>query len=112
MPEEVGHSTRRMQGPALSDEANRQRLEGQVRIVQDQLGDDEVDFDSDEAADFSYLHRRGALLVRDADLDRVSSVVAGEVRDSLIGGISLFQATTTDTAAALDLIDNALGPGV
>ncbi len=112
MPEELGRSTRRMQGPALSADEHRRRLEGQVQIVQDQLGDDEVDFDSDEAADFSYLHRRGALLVRDGDLDRVSAVVAGEVRDSLIGGVSLFQSTTVETAAALDQIDSALGPGV
>ncbi len=107
-----GRGVRRMAGPDLTENEHRERLESQVQIVRDQLGEDEVDFDTDEPADFTYLHRSGAILVRDEDLDRVRAVVTGEVRDSLIGGVTLFQPQDVGTTQALDLVDGALGPGV
>lgn len=101
-----------MTGPELTRDEIRDRLQRQVQIVQDELGPDEVSFDSDEPADFSYLHRSGSILVRDEDLERVRGVVPGEVRDSLIGGITLFQPDAVGTTQALDELDRSFGPGV
>jgi subtilisin family serine protease len=105
-------SSRRMAGPAMSDTERRDRVRGQVEIVRDALGADEVEHDTEEPADFRYLYRSGALLVRDRDLDRVRSVVNGEVRDSLIGGLTLFQPSGRGTQNALAEIDAALGRGI
>ena len=105
-------SARRTAGPALSDTERRERVRGQVEIVRDALGVDEVEHDSEEPADFGYLYRSGALLVRDGDLDRVRAVVDGEVRDSLVGGLTLFQPSGRGTQDALAQIDAALGRGI
>jgi subtilisin family serine protease len=116
MPEDDGPrpSTQRSVGPALTSDQRRERVELQVGIVRDQLGPDNVEHDSDEPADFGYLYRSGTILVRDADLDRVRSVdgVNVEVRDSLVGGLTLLETTGRDTLSALEEIDRALGAGV
>ena len=116
MPEDDGPrpSTQRSVGPALTPDQRRERVELQVGIVRDQLGPDNVAHDSDEPADFGYLYRSGTILVRDADLDRVRSVdgVDVEVRDSLVGGLTLLETTGRDTLSALEEIDRALGAGV
>jgi len=60
-----------------------------------------------------YLYRRGSILVRDHDLERVRAVFdgAGEVEDSLINGVTRY-ATPVPTLEALDTVEAALGIGV
>ena len=67
---------------------------------------------SDDLADMDHMYRDGVILIRDADLDRVSALVPGEVEASLINGITAYRPTDTDTEAALQQIDDALGVGV
>jgi subtilisin family serine protease len=105
-------STQRSTGPALRPAQLRERVTTQIQIVRDQLGPDDVAWDSDEPADSSFLYRSGNILVRDADLDRVRDVVGGEVRDSLVSGVTLLEPTGRDTLGALEAIDGALGRGV
>lgn len=87
----------------------------QVEIVRRGLGQDSVRWDSgesDDPTDLNYLYRAGSLLVRDRDLDRVSSVVPGEVTDSLVDGVSLFSPEADEPLEALQRIDSQLGLGV
>ena len=107
-----GGPTRRSYGPPLEEADLRARIAGQVQVVREQLGEEDVGWDSDDPADFSYLYREGKLLVRDRDLDRVRSVVDGEVVDSLVNGVSLFDPRGRGTEDALQAIDAALGAGV
>jgi subtilisin family serine protease len=60
-----------------------------------------------------YLYRRGSILVRDSDIDRVQAVFDGaaEVQDSLINGLTRL-GTPVPTLEALDRIEAALGLGV
>ena len=92
------------------------RASAQVRLVIDMyaqagvtigvhLNGDEVDF----------VYEEGALLVRDAYVDRVRTVVGGgDVMDGLIGGVthySLAGARMATVAEALAAIDASRGPG-
>lgn len=107
--------TRRSAEPPLSREDQRRRIRQQVDVVREQLGPDNVDLDTDDSqdpADFNFAFRSGAVLVRDRDLDRLSGVVPGEVRESLVDGVSLYQPRDLTTAAALERVDDALGIGV
>jgi subtilisin family serine protease len=67
---------------------------------------------SDDLADMDHMYRREAVLIRDADLDRVSAVVPGEVDDSLINGITSYRLRDGNTEAALRAIEERLGVGV
>jgi len=107
--------TRRSSGQPLDDDQERERTAAQIELVRQGLGPDQVRWDSgdsQEPADFNYLYRAGALLVRDRDLDRVASVVPGEVTDSLMDGVSLFAPANGEPLAALDDVERALGRGV
>lgn len=68
--------------------------------------------ESDDLADMQYMHREGAILVRDADLARVAEIIPGEVQASLINGVTLYRPRDLDTEAAVTQIDNQLGVGV
>ena len=62
--------TRRSAGPPLTEEEKRERTAAQIELVRQGLGTDNVRWDSgdsQEPADFNYLYRAGALLVRDAE---------------------------------------------
>jgi subtilisin family serine protease len=59
-----------------------------------------------------HMYRAEAILIRDADLDRVSAVVPGEVDDSLINGITSYRLRDGDTEAALTTIEERFGVGV
>jgi subtilisin family serine protease len=104
--------TRRSAQPRLEDDQHRERTAAQLEVVRQELGPDNVRWDSDEPTDFNYLYRAGALLVRDRDLDRVAAVVPGEVTDGLMDGVSLYAPTDAEPLAALDDIDRLLGRGV
>jgi subtilisin family serine protease len=107
--------TRRSAKPPLEDDQLRERTASQIEIVRQGLGPDNVRWDSgdsEDPSDFDYLYRSDALLVRDEDLDRVAAVVPGEVRDSLVGGVTLFAPTEDEPLGALNRIDDDLGRGV
>lgn len=63
-----------------------------------------------------FLHQQGAILVRDAYLQRVNAVVGGgRPLDGLINGVTLYSlddAAIPGTIAALEAIDRRLGVGV
>jgi hypothetical protein len=74
---------------------------------------------SDDLADMQFMYRRGVILVRDADLERVRQVLNGPARtdttddfvdDGMIVGITAV--VVGDTLTALELVDARLGPGV
>ena len=88
----------------------RGRLRTHVEIIRSARP--EVAVDSDDPADMQYLHNRGAILVRDADLARVAAIIPGEVEASLIAGVTLYRPRNLDTEAALTEIDRQLGVGV
>jgi subtilisin family serine protease len=102
-------------GPGRTRDHERERVRGQVALVREQLGVDEVSIaseDESDDADFNYLFRTGTVLIRDQDLDRVSRVVQGQVRDSLVNGLTLYEVRGMSAPEALIAIDNALGVGV
>lgn len=107
--------TRRSAQPRLEDDQRRERTAVQIEVVRQGLGQDNVRWDSGDSqdpTDFNYLYRAGGLLVRDRDLDRVASVVPGEVSDSLVDGVSLFAPADAEPLSALNDIDRVLGRGV
>jgi len=59
-----------------------------------------------------HMYRGETILVRDADLDRVSAAVRGEVDDSLINGLVLYRLRDDDTETALATIETRFGVGV
>jgi subtilisin family serine protease len=94
-------------------ELARERLRRHVEIIR--AARPEVAVTSggwDAPADTMHMHRDGAILVRDADLDRVRAIVPGEVEASLINGVTLYRPRYLDTEAALTQIDRQLGVGV
>ena len=96
-------------------EEQRERLRGQLDLIQEKLGRDNVDADkggNEDLADARYLCRRQAILIRDEDLDRVNRIVPGEVQDSLINGVTLFAPSGRRGLDVLREIDNELGVGV
>jgi hypothetical protein len=64
----------------------------------------------------NFLHQQGAILVRDAYLDRVGDVVGGgRPLDGLVNGVTLYsleEAEISGAIAALEEIDRQLGVGV
>ena len=67
---------------------------------------------SDDYADMDHMYRAETILVRDADLDRVSAFVPGELDDSLINGLNLYRLRNDDTETALATIEARFGVGV
>ena len=100
------------QGAAwLSDpEMRKARVRRHAEIIREARP--EIAVDSDDPADMQYMHRDGAILIRDADVARVAEIVPGEVERSLINGITLYRPRNADVGAALDQIDRELGVGV
>ena len=101
--------------PWLADpKVQEQRLRLQVAIVLEQLPDAAAAWGEKEAGGLDYLYRRGRVLVRDADLDRVRDVLgltAGNAGDDpLINGVTAL--AVDDTQEALRRVDEALGTGV
>lgn len=91
----------------------RARLRRQVQLMTEARDDLVVDTgDSDDYADMNHMYRGETILVRDADLNRVSDAVPGDVEDSLINGLNLYRLRDTDTATALATIEDRLGVGV
>ncbi|HEY7048075.1 MAG TPA: S8 family serine peptidase, partial [Jatrophihabitantaceae bacterium] len=86
------------------------RLRRHVEIVKEARP--EIAVDSDDPAEMQYMHRRGAILVRDTDLPRVQSIVPGDVERSLINGVTLYRPRDSDIEAVLTQIDTELGVGV
>ncbi len=107
------------EGRPLTPEQERERVRAQVKIIREAVGRDTVGIalppDSDDVADYLYLYRRGAILVRDEDVARVSAALdqQTEVQDSLVGGVTLLSVHTgEEVPAVLDRLDAVLGAGV
>ena len=101
--------------PWLADaELQGKRLRLQVEVVLEQLPDAAAEWGRQDGGGLNYLYRRGRVLVRDADLDRVRDVLgltegnAGD--DPLINGVTAL--AVDDTQEALRRVDEALGTGV
>ena len=106
-------------GPSLPPEQERERVRAQVKIVREAMGRDTVGIalpkDSDDVADYLYLYRRGAILVRDEDVERVTAALdqQARVQDSLVGGVTLLAVLTgEEVPLVLDRLDAVLGAGV
>ena len=107
------------EGTQLTPEQERERIRGQVKTIRETLGRDNVGIalpkDSDDVADYLYLYRRGAVLVRDEDVGRVTAALDQQARvlDSLVGGVTLLAVLTgEEVPLVLDRLDAALGVGV
>ncbi|WP_323791413.1 S8 family peptidase [Nocardioides sp.] len=103
----------------LSPEQKRERVRAQVKIIRSEMGRDNVGValppDSDDVADYLYLYRRGAILVRDEDVVRVTAALDQQARvlDSLVGGVTLLEVLTgEEVPLVLERLDAALGAGV
>ena len=103
----------------LRPEQERERVRTQIKIIRAAMGPDTVGValppDSDDVADYLYLYRRGAILVRDEDVARVSAALDRQtrVRDSLVGGVTLLEVLTgEEVPLVLNRLDAALGAGV
>jgi hypothetical protein len=98
------------------DEERRERVRGQVKIVLEALGPNQVEFHgpTDDPADFEYICRSGHILVRDSDLARVLRELEGsQVADSLIGGVTLVALPAGETVpTALAKLERTFGRGV
>lgn len=106
-------------GKRLDDEQDRERIRGQVKVIQEALGDDAVGValpdDSDDVADYLYFYRRGAILVRDEDVARVAEALDQEIEmlESLVAGITLLAVSSKEEVPqVLDRLDAELGVGV
>jgi subtilisin family serine protease len=98
----------------------RARLRTQVELIVERLADVGVATGgSGDLADMQFLYRRGLILVRDSDVERVRRLLGGPdrtedadefVANALLAGITAV--AVQDTLAALDLIDARLGAGV
>ena len=95
-------------------ELQEQRLRLQVDIVLEQLTDAAAEWGRQDSGGLNYLYRRGRVLVRDADLDRVRDVLGLSVGnagdDPLINGVTAL--AVDDTQEALRRVNEALGTGV
>jgi Subtilase family len=91
----------------------RERLRGHIGVIRRARADVAVSKgNSDDDADMDHMYREGVILVRDADLSRVSAVIPGDVEASLINGLTAYRPRFHDTAAALARLDRELGVGV
>lgn len=94
-------------------EMRKARMRRHVEIVTERRPELAVDTGgSDDLADTQHMHRKGTILIRDADLQRVRAIVPGEVEDNLINGLTLYRPRDLDTEAALNQIDRELGVGI
>ena len=95
----------------------RNRLDAQLALILENLEESAIyPPDRDEDVDVDYLYRRGTILIRDEDVERVRAVLdGGQARrtENNIRGLTLFEhpatRSTEDTCA---LIDTELGEGV
>ncbi len=102
-----------------SIEQERERVRGQVATIRRAMGPDVVGValppHSEDVADYLYLYRRGAILVRDQDVARVTAALdqQTQVLDSLVSGVTLLAITTgEEVPLVLDRLDALLGVGV
>jgi subtilisin family serine protease len=94
-------------------ELARARLRRHVEIITETRSEIAVETgDSTDLADMDHMYRDGVVLIRDADLDRVSAIIPGEVQASLINGVTMYRPRDLGTTAALRQIDDDLGKGV
>ncbi|MGD9959475.1 S8 family peptidase [Nocardioides sp.] len=99
----------------LDEQQRRELARIQVGIIADALGRDQVGWDSEDPADFSYLFRRESVLVRDRDVERVTNYLGDRSRiaDNLVNGLT--RLSVAGDQAVPDLLtelDNAVGIGV
>ncbi len=102
-------------GRPHDDKQARERARIQVGIIAEALGRDQVGWDSEDPADFTYLFRRASVLVRDRDVDRVLRVLGdrGRVADNLVNGLTrLSVATNQAVTELLAELDSQVGIGV
>ncbi len=109
---------------ATSEEPNREPLDDkqlrevariQVGLIADALGRDQVGWDSEDPADFTYLFRRGSVLVRDRDLERVTRYLGDRSRvgDNVVNGLTRLDVSGNQPVPALlTELDDNLGVGV
>ena len=110
--------------PKDSDNADRERIRGQVKIIVDALDDVAIaPGATDDVADFAHLYRRRHILVRDRDLSRVTDefdnprgddpVVTWRISDALVNGITRLElGDDDDVLVVLDRLDRVLGVGI
>lgn len=101
----------------LDDETRRSRVRGQLAIVTEALGPNQVTVSSgpDNApGDFDYICRTGHILVRDDDVERVLRALDGGQRaDNMIAGVTLVALPNgLSVHDALARLDRELGEGV
>ncbi|CUR55844.1 putative Peptidase S8 and S53 subtilisin kexin sedolisin [metagenome] len=74
----------------LNDKELRELARIQVAIIVEALGRDQVGWDSEDPADFTYLFRRESVLVRDRDVERVTRYLGdrSRVADNLVNGLT------------------------
>jgi subtilisin family serine protease len=95
----------------LDARQHRERLGGQVEIILRAI-EGAATHPADRPDQMEYLHREGRILVRDADLERVSAIIPGVVVDPLVNGLSAFAPEQHSTLEALERLDTELGVGV
>jgi hypothetical protein len=99
----------------MDDTQARDRARIQVEIVAEALGRDQVGWDSEDPADFTYLFRRSSVLVRDRDVERVLRALGdrGRVADNLVNGLTrLSVASNQPVPELLVELDASVGIGV
>ncbi len=95
----------------LTDDQQIERLDRQIKLILESIDGAAAHF-TGRPGELDYLYIKGRILVRDADLDRVSAVVPGQVIDALVNGLSVYEPANLGTLEALATIDAALGVGV
>lgn len=96
--------------PPLTPEQQIERLDRQIALILESI--DGAAAHMIAPGELDYLYIKGRILVRDADLDRVSAVVPGQVIDALVNGVSVYAPADLNTQEALATIDANLGIGV
>jgi hypothetical protein len=93
----------------------------EVKLVVDAFRESGVDIGvatvaGDANGEIDFVYQKGVLLIRDAYIDQVRTIVGGgETLDGFIHGVTVFSldgAEITDAIAALEAIDAQLGPAV
>ena len=105
--------------PELTPEQERARTRAQVKVVVESFGRGEVGValpdGSQDWADFLYLYRRGHVLVRDEDVERVVAALDGRAQqaDNLVSGLTrLAVPGDGEVPDVLERLDRAVGVGV
>jgi Subtilase family len=103
----------------VNDQQPRTRLQAQIRLILDGLEDAAAwPPDWEQKNDVDYLYRKGHLLVRDADVERVQRVVPGTQvveHDENLRGVTLLEFAADETRSVDEVctvVDRALGEGV